>query len=157
MRCALLLIGLLVAAGAHAQLVAQLAPNAPADQPQALKQQDVEAFETAIAPYVAEARKTYPEAKQRFLEKLPTGHIFYVTVRLHDSEGHFEQAFIRVQDVKEQKVTGVIANDIYLVDGYEAGQVHTFDESELIDWLISKPDGSEEGNLVGKFLDTYRP
>jgi hypothetical protein len=62
-----------------------------------------------------------------------------------------------VQDVTEQKVTGVIANDIYLVEGYEMGQVHTFDETELIDWLISKPDGSEEGNLVGKFLDTYRP
>jgi hypothetical protein len=153
MRYALLLIGLVVAAGAHAQL----APSAPADQPQALKKDDVEAFEAAIAPYVAEARKTYPQAKQRFLDRLPPGHIFYVTVRLHDSEGHFEQAFVRVQDVREQQVTGVIANDIYLVEGYEMGQVHTFDESELIDWLISKPDGSEEGNLVGKFLDTYQP
>src|SRR5262245_23218658 len=70
MRYALLLIGLFVAAGAHGQL----APNAPADQPQALKPQDVEAFEAAIAPYIAEARKTYPEAKQRYLDKLPPGH-----------------------------------------------------------------------------------
>jgi hypothetical protein len=30
-------------------------------------------------------------------------------------------------------------------------------EAELLDWLITKPDGSEEGNVVGKFLDTYRP
>jgi hypothetical protein len=23
--------------------------------------------------------------------------------------------------------------------------------------MISRPDGTEEGNVVGKFLDTYRP
>ena len=28
---------------------------------------------------------------------------------------------------------------------------------EVLDWTISKPDGTEEGNFVGKFLDTYRP
>jgi Uncharacterized protein conserved in bacteria (DUF2314) len=154
MRCALLLIGLLVVVDARAQL----APNAPADQPQALQQQQIDAFEAAIKPYVDEARKTYPEARQRFVDnKLPPGHVFYVTVRLRDSAGHFEQAFVRVQEVQDQKVTGVIANDIQLVEGYELGQVHSFDDSELIDWLIAHPDGSEEGNVVGKFLDTYRP
>jgi hypothetical protein len=147
---ALILAALVVAASARAQLT----PN----QPQALREQQIEAFEAAIAPYVAEARKTYPQARQRFLDKqLPARHVFYVTVRLKDAEGHFEQAFVRVQEVQEGKVTGAIANDIYLVEGYERGQVHTFDESELIDWLITKPDGSEEGNLVGKFLDTYKP
>jgi hypothetical protein len=30
-------------------------------------------------------------------------------------------------------------------------------ETELLDWLITKPDGTEEGNVVGKFLDTYQP
>jgi hypothetical protein len=30
---------------------------------------------------------------------------------------------------------------------------YSFQESELVDWLISRPDGSEEGNVVGKFLD----
>jgi len=26
---------------------------------------------------------------------------------------------------------------------------------DLIDWLILRPDRSEEGNLVGKFLDEW--
>jgi len=139
-----------VAAGAHAQVAS--------NQPQALREQQIEAFEAAIAPYIAEARKTYPQAKQRFLDKqLPPGETFYVTVRLRDAEGHFEQAFVRVQEVQDGKVTGAIANEVYLVDGYERGEVRSFDESELIDWVIVKPDGSEEGNLVGKFLDTYKP
>jgi hypothetical protein len=29
--------------------------------------------------------------------------------------------------------------------------------SALLDWLITRPDGTEEGNVVGKFIDTYRP
>jgi hypothetical protein len=29
-------------------------------------------------------------------------------------------------------------------------------EPVLIDWLITKPDGSEGGNVVGKFLDTQK-
>ena len=54
-------------------------------------------------------------------------------------------------------VSGVISTAIYAVAGYRNGQPYSFPESELVDWLISKPDGSEEGNVVGKFLDTYQP
>jgi hypothetical protein len=44
-----------------------------------------------------------------------------------------------------------------IVHGYRLGDRYTFPESELRDWLIAKPDGSEEGNYVGKFLDGYEP
>jgi hypothetical protein len=43
-----------------------------------------------------------------------------------------------------------------IVSGFKLGQTYTFNESDLIDWFISKPDGSEEGNVVGKFLDTLK-
>jgi len=41
------------------------------------------------------------------------------------------------------------------VNGYRRGDAHEYPEEELIDWLISRPDGSEEGNVVGKFLDDW--
>ena len=31
-----------------------------------------------------------------------------------------------------------------------------FPESELVDWVITHPDGIEEGNVVGKFLDEWQ-
>lgn len=31
----------------------------------------------------------------------------------------------------------------------------TFPETDMLDWPITRPDGTEEGNFVGKFLDTY--
>ena len=39
--------------------------------------------------------------------------------------------------------------------GSSFGDSYQFSESDLLDWLITHPDGSEEGNFVGKFLDSY--
>jgi hypothetical protein len=131
----------------------RLAPNAPQDKPYAIE--DQRGYEKVIAPYVAEARKTYPQAKRRFLKGLPRGDVFFVTTRLRDSQDHWEQAFIRVQSIQDEVVTGVISSRLSVVKGYQLGQVYSFKEAELVDWTIAKPDGSEEGNVVGKFMDTY--
>ena len=131
-----------------------LAPNAPADKPQRVKQK---AFEDAIKPYIEKARKTYPDAKERFLAGLPPKHFFFVTTRLHDSSGHLEQVFIAVKEIKEGTISGLIASEIEAVSGYKIGDKYSFPESDLLDWTVSKPDGTEDGNFVGKFLDTYKP
>ena len=48
-------------------------------------------------------------------------------------------------------VSGIISNVIRTVSGFQNGQRYEFSESEIYDWLITKPDGSEEGNYVGKY------
>jgi hypothetical protein len=141
------------AAGTAVPELARLASNAPKDKPYAIK--DLSGYEEAIAPYVAEARKTYPEARRRFLHGLPRGHVFFVTTRLRDSQAQWEQAFVRVQSIRGDVITGVISSQLSVLKGYEMGQVYSFKEAELVDWSITKPDGSEEGNVVGKFMDTY--
>ena len=153
MRAAILLTTCLLWSAAHAQL----APNAPKDQPQALHDAQMAAFEKAIAPHVAKARETYPAAKQRYLAGLPRGETFFVTTRLRDKDGRMEQVFVRVSKIDGTQISGDIASQLHLVVGFRPGQPYSFAESELLDWLITKPDGSEEGNVVGKFLDTYRP
>lgn len=135
---------------------AQLAPNAPEDKPWSIKTGEAAEFDRAIAPYVAKALATYPEAKKRFLAGLPPKHTFYITTRLRDAEGRWEQSFIEVENISQGVVTGVIASHLNGVKGYKAGDRHTFPEAEMLDWLISKPDGTEEGNVVGIFLDTYQ-
>jgi hypothetical protein len=137
--------------------VAQLAPNAPQDNAQAIAERQAAALQSAIAPYISAARQTYPMARARFLGGLPKGEIFFVVTRLTDSAGHWEQVFIRVKTIAGGLIFGVLSSEVKLVSGYKPGQSYAFMESDLIDWLIAKPDGSEEGNVVGKFLDTYRP
>jgi hypothetical protein len=138
-------------------VLAQLAPNAPKDQPVGLQENQFAAFEQAIAPHVAKARATYAEARERYLSGLPNGHTFFVTTRLHDKQGRWEQAFIRVSSIADGKIHGRIASELTVVTDLRFGQMYSMPESELLDWLIAKPDGTEEGNVVGKFLDTYRP
>ncbi len=64
--------------------------------------------------------------------------------------------FILVNKITGGIISGIIYNEIQVVVGYKNGQKYDFPETEVYDWLITKPDGSEEGNFVGKFLDTYR-
>ena len=135
-----------------------VAANAPQDKPGQITAEQEKKFDEAIKPYIEQARKTYPEAKQRFLDGLPPKHSFFVTTRLHDPDGRFEQVFVAVKEIKDGKITGIIYSEIQLLkDAFKFGDSYTFAESELLDWTITNPDGSEEGNFVGKFLDTYQP
>ena len=63
--------------------------------------------------------------------------------------------FASFTEIRDGRITGRIATDNLTVVGYKAGDLHSFPESELIDWLITHPDGTEEGNVVGKFLDEW--
>jgi len=117
----------------------------------------MDALDKAIEPSVRQAKATYPAAKQRFYDGLPRGGSFFVTVRLRDSNGRREQVFIAVSRIVDQKITGRISSQIQLIHGYKPGDPITVSENEMLDWLITKPDGSEEGNFVGKFMDNYHP
>ena len=55
------------------------------------------------------------------------------------------------------RVVGRLWSDVRTVSGYRRGQRYEMDERDLVDWMVANPDGSEEGNVVGKFLDTYTP
>ena len=135
-----------------------LSPDAPKDDPKhASGAEAVRKFEEAIKPHVEKARKTYPDAKKRFLKGLPPKHTFFVTARIHDDRGAFEQVFVAVREIKDGRIKGLIWSDIQTVTKYKKGDEYSLPESEIFDWLITKPDGSEEGNFVGKFLDTYNP
>jgi hypothetical protein len=136
---------------------AALAPNAPKDQPVSVNgKSKIEEIRAAMAPHIEEARKTYPDAKRRYLAGLPRGEVFFAVAKLRDAGGAEEQAFIAVTGIKDGKISGKIASDILGVEGFKRGDAYTLPEAEMVDWLISKPDGTEEGNFVGKFLDEWQ-
>jgi hypothetical protein len=132
--------------------------QAPSDQPVSVTSDEQRRrLDAAIAPYIAQARATYPQAKERYLSGLPPQQSFFVTVELRDAAGHSEMAFLAVDSLARDSIFGRIWNQIQVVRGYRLRDRHAVAEAELLDWLITKPDGSEEGNVVGKFVDTYRP
>jgi hypothetical protein len=132
-------------------------PSAIPDKPVSVTASGREKLEAAIAPYMSQAKASYPQARARFLAGLPTGERFFVVTRVSGADGKWEQAFVRVQGVANGRITGTIASQMQVVRSYRPGDSYEFAESDLVDWVIVKADGSEEGNVVGKFLDGYKP
>jgi len=140
----------------------RLAKNAPNDRPVGEREGSGAAsphdalvrWRALIRPHSQRALATYSDARQRYLNGLPPGQNFFVTIILRDHAERFEQVFVLVDKIETGVVSGRIASDILAVTGYHRGAQLTFSEAEIVDWLISKPDGAEEGNVVGKFLDT---
>ena len=143
---------------AAAQRPITVAPNAPVDRPVSAHERcQWDATVRAMEPYVSRARETYPAAKARFLTGLPPRHTFFVTIRLTDKNERNEQVFLAVDSIVNGAIAGRIWSQIGVVSGYRLGQAYTINESEIVDWMVSRPDGTEEGNVVGVFLDTYQP
>ena len=106
-----------------------------------------------IQPLINRARHTFPDAKEMYLKGLPQGNVFFVTAGLRDSLNHYEQVFLEVKSISDSVINGIIASPIGVVMGYSLGDRYSLYESQILDWTISKPDGSEQGNLIGKFID----
>ena len=146
---------LLVLALVPSIALAQRAPDKPA---KTAGQDSYDAMMKAEAPYIAKGRATYPAAKKRFLAGLPRGYRFEVRKRLADPGGTaYEEVFIEVDSIKDGKVYGRIGSELGAVHSYRQWQRISFPESDVLDWTIVHPDGREEGNYVGKFIDTYKP
>jgi hypothetical protein len=152
-----LLAGALLAAPLAAQDRA-VAPNARRDQPlTAFSGAEAMRMFFAMEPYIEHARASWPDVKRRFVAGLPREHSLFVTTRLRDANGRIEQVFVAVDSVVAKRIHGRIWSQILVVEGYRLQQPYQFPEEDLIDWMIARPDGTEEGNVVGRFLDTFRP
>ena len=67
--------------------------KAPVDKPIRAEGDAAVAYDKAIAPYVAKAKRTYPAAKKRYLAGLPPGWRFCVSYRLTHLGRSFFLAF----------------------------------------------------------------
>jgi len=70
---------------------------------------------------------------------------------------HVKAVSSSVESIRNGKITGTINSHVDVLSSYKTDQRITFPESDITNWLILRPDGVEEGNYVGKFLDHYKP
>jgi hypothetical protein len=137
-----------LAAGSH------VAPNAPKDTPEEARgKAEIDALLAALKPAMDMARRTYPEARERFLRGLPPRHSFFVVTRLSGPRDDVDQVFVAVDRIDGDRIIGRIWSDIVHAKDYKRGDRYSMSESQIVDWLITRPDGTEEGNYVGKAID----
>jgi Tfp pilus assembly protein PilF len=153
----LLVISLAACAPQLRQPAVHRPPTAPLDQPVGISSPIAAAYLAMLLELpTAQARATYPDARRRFLAGLPQGHRLLVTTSLREAAGEEERVFVAVDRIEGGRITGRLANEILLLRSFHRGQTYTFPEDALVDWTIVRPDGTEEGNFVGKFLDAYQ-
>jgi hypothetical protein len=113
-------------------------------------------LDSLMAPYVQMARRSYFDARARFQKGLPSGDRFFITTRIFDPQGNFQQVFVEVSNISNGKVAGRIVTGTQKTGGHTPADVFICNETDILDWSIAKPDGSQEGNVVGKFLEVMQ-
>lgn len=130
--------------------------GAPVDRPVKVTDQATKnKLEEALKPIIEQSRKSLPEAKERYLKGLHPDETLFVTTRLTDPDGQFEQVFVKVNDWKDDLVQGKLSSSVSLKT-HKQGDPLEVKEADIIDWTISHPDGTEEGNALGKFIDNWK-
>lgn len=151
------ILALLASSLLYSQAVATespaLADNAPLDCTFEITSADFFEIIDAKSP---EAMEEWPEAKSRFLDGLPEKHSLFVTFILFDSEGRTEYVFLIVDSINGDKITGRLWTDVLFVEGFYHGDQFVLPEDTIRDWSISGPGGTEEGNLISKYLHTLQ-
>ena len=128
-----------------------LAENAPKDCNAPMTPQSISEVVEKLSP---DALKTWPAAKKRFLDGLPERHSLFVTLLAFESDGRSEYLFVAVDEIAEDQIRGRIWNDVKVLQSLSIRAPIEIQEDAISDWLITKPDGSEDGNIIGKYIDT---
>jgi len=108
-----------------------------------------------IADIAREARKSLPRIKARYKNGLPVGQKLFVTTSVDDPQGRSEKLSVRVTEWRPNSIVGVIARQPLILTAMHQGDRMEIAERDVIDWTISMPDGSEQGNAVGKFIESH--
>ena len=111
--------------------------------------------ETALANPVREALRTLPQAKKKFLAGLPIGDQFLLSVRVIATDTSFRQASARVLGWHGNTVQALLLPPADAAPKTEPTPV-SFPETAVVDWTLLRASGREEGNYVGRYIDTSR-
>lgn len=128
--------------------------DAPKDMPLNVNKGDLDIF----APYVEMARRTFPEVKKKFVTGVyqKEGRQLFVQVLITDGQGGRELPFVKVLNCQGDSFKGTIANQLLGVKGYAMGDMLTFKQEDIHNWVVVDARGNEEGNYVGKAGDAYQ-
>jgi uncharacterized protein YegJ (DUF2314 family) len=95
------------------------------------------------------AAKALPAVKRRFQAGLRPGETLTVKHGFPTRNGGHEYMWIVVNTWKGSLLTGQLANDPQLRTDLRPGQKIYLYDSDVIDWMLSFPDGRTEGNFTG--------
>ena len=111
---------------------------------------------TALADPLREALRTLPVVKKRFQAGLPEGDQLLLSVRVMATDTSFRQVSARVLGWRGTSIQALLLPSP--ADGAAPAEPLpvSFSEMAVVDWTLLRASGREEGNYVGRHLDTAR-
>ncbi len=107
----------------------------------------------AILAASRRAKAALMKHKPRFLKKeLPVGERLLVKAPFRTPGGGNEWMWVEVVRWKGRTIRGILDNDPYEVTTLKAGSKVEVKEGSLFDYLLFKPDGTQEGNETGRLM-----
>jgi uncharacterized protein YegJ (DUF2314 family) len=101
----------------------------------------------------ARARKKVLSISKRYAKEPPFGEQLLVKVPFETSEGGSEWMWVEVVRWNGDKIDGILQNDPFDVPALKAGSRVQAKASDVFDYILSKADGSREGNETGELLE----
>jgi hypothetical protein len=91
--------------------------------------------------------------KRGFAERRGKGETLLVKGAFATASGGREFMWLQVLRWQDKTISGLLQNDPLEVPGLKSGARVELDEDAVFDYLLRRPDGTEEGNETGKFIE----
>lgn len=99
------------------------------------------------------AKANLPKLKKLFnSEKMEDGYTLLLKAPFEEDDGGTEWMWVEVTNWKTNQITGLLQNEPYHVKGLKAGSVVTVAQEDIFDFILYKPDGTQEGNETEKLI-----
>jgi uncharacterized protein YegJ (DUF2314 family) len=101
----------------------------------------------------AKARKDALRLKPRFAKSPPFGEVLQVKAPFKTSSGGVEWMWVEVVRWEGSTIHGVLRNEPFEVPALKSGARVDVDESTIFDYLLTRSDGSKEGNETQRLIE----
>ena len=98
------------------------------------------------------AKTKIPKLKKLFLDGLPLNSHLLIKFPFDNKDGEREWMWVEITKWKADIIDGLLQNEPRLIPTLKAGQKVSKNINDMFDYILFKPDGSQEGNETGKII-----
>lgn len=154
LRCKLVLILFSVCASYSSSVWSQNDPRLAEDSPKDCHGlMSYAAIQEIVDRHSPSAMEQWPSVRNRYLSGLPENESLFVRVLVAAEGSAAHYLFVVVDSIEGDKIWGRIWSDVTSSTGINHGERIVLMKEFISDWLISKPDGTEEGNRIGREIE----
>ncbi len=98
------------------------------------------------------AKAKLPGLKDLFNEGMDAGYSLLLKAPFEDDQGGSEWMWIEVTKWKGKQIKGLLQSEPFHIKGLKAGSTVSASQEDIFDYILYKPDGTQEGNKTQELI-----